>query len=177
LTLQDELVSCGAIRFGSFTLTSGRTSSYYVDVKQATSRPAVLRTLARALAEHMEGADVVAGVELGAVPLVVAVSLETDVPFAILRKAERAHGTGKGIEGAAVDGRRVVVLEDVTTSGGSVADGVERLRSAGATVDRVVTVVDRNEGSRQRLKEADVEFVSLVSSEDLLRRVKEAQSA
>lgn len=176
MSLQDDLVACGALRFGEFTLTSGRTSRYYVDVKKATSRPGVLRRIARTLADRLGDADVLAGVELGAVPLVVAASLETGLPFAVLRKGERAHGTGRGIEGADVKGRRVVVLEDVTTSGGSVADAVERLRAAGATVERVETVVDRGEGAAGRLQALGVRLGALVSSHDLLARV-EAETA
>lgn len=176
MSLQDDLVACGALRFGEFKLTSGRTSRYYVDVKKATSRPDLLRRIARELADRADGADVVAGVELGAVPLVVAVGLEAGLPFAILRKGDRAHGTGQGIEGADVDGRRVLVLEDVTTSGGSVADAVERLRAAGATVDRVETVVDRGEGATERLDDLGVRLGTLVSSKDLLARV-EAETA
>lgn len=176
MSLQDDLVACGALRFGEFTLTSGRKSRYYVDVKQATSRPDLLRTIARAMADRIPDADAVAGVELGAVPIVVAVSLETGLPFAVLRKGDRAHGTGRGIEGADVSGKHVVVLEDVTTSGGSVADAVERLRQAGATVDRVETVVDRGEGAEERLAGLDVRLGALVSSKDLLERV-EAETA
>lgn len=176
MSLQDDLVACGALRFGEFTLTSGRTSRYYVDVKKATSRPDLLRRIARTLADRLDDADLVAGVELGAVPLVVAASLESGLPFAVLRKVERGHGTGRGIEGADVEDRRVVVLEDVTTSGGSVADAVERLRAAGATVERVLTVVDRGEGAAGRLETLDVRLDALVSSQDLLALV-EAETA
>lgn len=176
MSLQDDLVACGALRFGEFQLTSGRTSRYYVDVKQATSRPALLRRIARSLADRLGDAELVAGVELGAVPLLVAVSLEAGVPFAVLRKGERAHGTGRGIEGADVTNRRVLVLEDVTTSGGSVAEAVERLRAEGATVEHVETVVDRGEGAAQRLEELGVRLGALVSSQDLLARV-EAETA
>lgn len=176
MSLQDDLVACGALRFGEFTLTSGRTSRYYVDVKKAASRPDLLRRIARTLADRLDDADVVAGVELGAVPLVVAASLESGLPFALLRKGERAHGTGRGIEGADVKDRRVVILEDVTTSGGSVAEAVERLRAAGATVERVETVVDRGEGAAGRLDAMGVRLGALVSSQDLLARV-EAETA
>jgi orotate phosphoribosyltransferase len=172
LSLQDDLVECGALRFGQFRLTSGATSPYYVDVKKATSRPELLARIADLLGERVAEAEVVAGVELGAVPIVVAVSLATGKPFALLRKGERAHGTGKGIEGTDVSGKTVLVIEDVTTTGGSVADAVGRLRSAGAIVTRVETVVDRGEGARERLEALGVELSALVTAEDLLSRVE-----
>lgn len=172
MSLQDDLVACGAVRFGRFTLTSGRTSPYYVDVKKATSQPVLLRRIAKELAQRVGDAQILAGVELGAVPLVVAVSLETGLPFAILRKGDRAHGTGQGVEGVDVKDRKVLLLEDVTTTGGSVARAAERLREAGATVDRVETVVDRDEGAAERLSKAGLRLGALVTAQDLLSRAE-----
>jgi orotate phosphoribosyltransferase len=172
VTLQDDLVACGAIRFGQFKLTSGKTSTYYVDVKKAMGDPKVLAAIGQALATKTQGADILAGLELGAVPVLVAASLASGKPMAILRKGERAHGTGQGIEGAQVAGRRVLIIEDVTTSGGSVAGVVERLRQAGATVVGVETVVDRNEGSRERLAALKVPLGALVEAKSLLNRVE-----
>lgn len=172
MALQDDLIACGAVRFGQFTLTSGKTSPYYVDVKQATSRPDLLRAIAKDLAPRVAEADVLAGVELGAVPILVALALETGKPFAIIRKHDRPHGTGQGIEGAKVKDKTVLVVEDVTTTGGSVADAVARLRQQGAIVTRVETVVDRDEGGRQRLEALGVELGALVTANDLLARVE-----
>lgn len=174
MELTEDLVACGAIRFGKFTLTSGRTSHYYVDVKAATSRPDVLRSISDAMSVRVGDADVLAGVELGAVPLLVAVSLQTDKPYAIVRKGDRGHGTGRQIEGAPVHERRVVILEDVTTTGGSVAAAVKALRDAGANVDRVETVVDRGEGATQALAKLGVRLSALVDAPTLLRKSEEA---
>lgn len=166
--LREELVACGALKFGDFTLTSGKKSKYYVDVKQATTVPRILRQIADGIAKNVGDAEVLAGVELGAVPILVAVALATDRPYAIIRKGERAHGTGRRIEGPSVQGKRVLVIEDVTTTGSSVVKAVELLRQEGAHVSRVETVVDRGEGGAQALQALDVRLGALVSSQDLL---------
>ncbi len=167
-------MACGALKFGTFTLTSGRTSSYYVDIKQASTQPRLLRQIAKDLAAKVQGVDVLAGVELGAVPILVAAALETNLPFAILRKKAKEHGTGQRIEGVAVTGRRVLLIEDVTTTGKSVAEAVRLVREAGATVDRVETVVDRGEGAAEALRDLGVSLGALVSAGDLLVLAKEA---
>jgi orotate phosphoribosyltransferase len=166
--LRDELVGCGALKFGDFTLTSGKKSKYYVDVKQATTIPRILKQIADSIGAKVGDAEVLAGVELGAVPILVAVALATNKPYAIIRKGERTHGTGKKIEGQSVKGKRVLIIEDVTTTGSSVVKAVELLRQEGAQVGRVETVVDRGEGGSEALRALDVRLGSLVSSQDLL---------
>jgi len=156
-----DLLACGAVRFGSFTLASGQTSDVYVDVKKAWTDPARLRRIAAALAARVGTADRLAGMELGAVPLVVATALEIGLPYLVVRKAAKAHGTQQRFEGDVAAGDRVVVIEDVTTTGGSVVETVELLRAAGAVVDRVVTVVDREAGAAERLHAAGATLVAL----------------
>lgn len=169
MNLGDELVRSGAVRFGEFTLTSGKRSSYYVDVKAASSLPRLLREMARQLAKRVRDEQALAGIELGAVPILAAVALEADLPYAIVRKAGRRHGTGKRIEGQPVQGQRVLVIEDVTTTGHSVLEVVRLLRAEGATVVRVETVVDRGEGAEEALRAEGVSLGALVSSQDLLQ--------
>lgn len=166
--LRDELVRCGAVKFGDFTLTSGKKSKYYVDVKQAITWPAILRQIAAELKPRIKDADMLAGVELGAVPILVAAALETNLPYVIIRKGDRTHGTGKKYEGPSVKGKRVLIIEDVTTSGGSVQKAVDLLRQDGATVARVETVVDRGEGATEALQSVQVRLGALVSAQDLL---------
>ena len=161
------LLDSGAVRFGTFTLTSGRTSDVYVDVKRAATSPERLRRIAEALAARVGPATRLAGLELGAVPLTVATALVTGLPYLLLRKSDRTHGTRSRIEGELAEGDRVVLIEDVTTTGGSSADSVALLRGAGARVDRVVCVVDRAEGARERLAELQVELVALTSLPEL----------
>lgn len=168
MDLTQELVACGALRFGTFTLASGKTSSYYVDIKTASSQPRLLKAMAQSLRPTIGDAEVLAGVELGAVPILVALAIESGLPYVIIRKQAKAHGTGQRVEGAAVKGRRVLIVEDVTTTGKSVLEAVQLLRAEGAIVERVETVVDRGEGATEALAGRDVRLGALVSAPDLL---------
>ncbi len=161
------LTSSGAVRFGNFTLASGQTSDVYVNIKHVWTDPARLARLADALAAHVGNAERLAGMELGAVPLVVATALATGRPYAIVRKQAKAHGTGQRIEGEIPPGARVLILEDVSTTGGSSAETVEVVRAAGGTVDRVVVVVDREGGDRERLHAMGVTLEALVTLAEL----------
>ncbi len=163
----DSLERNEALTFGDFTLTSGKKSHYYVDIKKAVTRPESLRLMVKLILPHVKGCTRIAGVELGAIPLVVALALEAALPYIMIRKSERTHGTGKALEGDLKPGDKVVLVEDVTTTGGSVVKAVLSLREAGAVVDRVVCVVDRGEGADERLMEQGVELIPLVRSEDL----------
>ncbi|AKB77864.1 Orotate phosphoribosyltransferase [Methanosarcina horonobensis HB-1 = JCM 15518] len=174
-TQKQELIAalkaCGAVRYGDFTLASGKKSKYYIDIKKASTDPRTLKIIARQAALRIKEMDVdtVAGVELGGVPLATAVSLETELPLLIVRKSVKDYGTKSRFVGDLKPENRLVMLEDVTTSGGSVKDAIEVVRETGATVKYVITVVDREEGAEEKLKEADVELVPLVSASDLLK--------
>jgi orotate phosphoribosyltransferase len=160
--LIELLKECGAIKFGRFVLTSGAVSDYYVDIKKASTNPVVLKRIAEIMEEYTKDYDILAGMELGAVPLIVALSLETKLPYVIVRKEKREHGTVKQIEGDSVKDKRVLVVEDVTTSGGSVIKTVNILRQNQAKVDEVVVVVDRESGAEEKLKNIDVSLIPLV---------------
>jgi orotate phosphoribosyltransferase len=162
------LRAAGALQFGSFTLTSGKTSSYYVDIKKAVTRPDLLRTIADAMAPYARTADRIAGVELGAVPIAAAVSLATDKPYVMVRKATKEHGTKHDFEGELKPGDRVLFVEDVVTTGGTLRGAIERLRGHGAVVDDCVCVVDREEGGRMLLAEIGVRLHALLSAKDLV---------
>ncbi|MGA8303219.1 MAG: orotate phosphoribosyltransferase [Thermoplasmata archaeon] len=157
------LLDADAVRFGDFTLASGEKSDVYVDVKKAWTDAGRLRTLARALAARVGTEDRLAGMELGAVPLVVAVALETGRPYVVLRKAAKEHGTRQPFEGEIPPGSRVLVIEDVTTTGGSTVRSVEIVRSAGGIVDRALVVLDREHGAAERLSSVGVRLEPLVS--------------
>ncbi|MGI0053540.1 MAG: orotate phosphoribosyltransferase [Thermoplasmata archaeon] len=162
------LQEAGAVRFGHFVLTSGAESDVYVDVKHLWTRPERLRPIAHALVARAVGeVDLLAGMELGAVPLVVAAALETGLPYVVLRKPGRPHGTGRRVEGTVPPGARTVLLEDVATTGGSLADSVEVLRAEGARVDRAVCVVDRQQGGAERLRALGVRLESLATLAEL----------
>jgi len=167
--LIDLLKNCNAIKFGRFVLTSGAVSDYYVDIKKASTKPEILKKIVEQMAEYTEGYDFIAGMELGAVPLVVALSLETNIPYVIIRKDKRNHGTGKQIEGEDITNKRVLVIEDVTTSGNSVVKAINAIRTNKGLVDEVIVVVDRESGAEKKLNELDVSFIPLISSSDFLK--------
>lgn len=164
------LKECGAIQFGRFVLTSGAVSDYYIDIKKASTNPKILKKIAEAMAEYTEGYDLLAGMELGAVPLVVALSLETNIPYVIIRKEKREHGSSKQIEGGEVKGKRVLVIEDVTTSGGSVIKTIKIIRENQGIVDEVLAVVDRESGAEEKLQGLDISFIPLLSVSDILKK-------
>jgi len=170
--LERALKECGALIYGSFTLSSGKESAYYIDIKSASTDPGVLRLIAREMADLLRGermeCERLAGVVLGSVPLAVALSLETGIPYVMVRKGKRDHGTGREIEGPLRPGDRVVVVEDVVTSAQSLAEAVATLRAAGAVVEKVIAVVDREGGGRERLEKLGLEFFPLLTASQLL---------
>lgn len=156
------------MQFGDFRLTSGRRSKFYVNLKLAATRPQILKRIASEMAKLLpDKAEVIAGMELGAVPLAVALSLKTGLPYVMIRKSERVHGTGSRIEGELLG--NVIVVEDVATSGGSLVDAVEVIRRAGGTVERAIVVVDREEGADEALRAVDIELLPLVRIGSLLQ--------
>jgi orotate phosphoribosyltransferase len=165
--LIDALRAAEAVRFGEFELSHGGTSEYYVDKYVFETDPHCLELIAEAFAEQV-GDSKLAGVALGAVPLVAATAVETGNPYVIVRKKAKEYGTGNQIEGEFEAGEEVVVLEDIATTGQSAIDAVEALRDAGAVVDRVLVVVDREEGARENLAEHDIELESLLTASELL---------
>jgi orotate phosphoribosyltransferase len=156
-----------AVRFGEFELAHGGTSEYYVDKYVFETDPACLSAIADAFATRL-GAETLAGVALGAVPLAAATSVAADRGYVIVRKETKSYGTGNRIEGDLADGEQVVVLEDITTTGQSALDAVRALRDAGGSVERVLVVVDREEGARERLAEQGVELEALLTASELL---------
>jgi len=156
-----------AVRFGEFELSHGGTSDYYVDKYLFETDPRCLELIAEAFAERV-GETRLAGVALGAVPLVAATSVATGSPYVIVRKKTKEYGTANRVEGRFEEGEEVVVLEDIATTGQSAVDAVEALREAGAVVNRVLVVVDREEGARGLLADHDVELESLLTASALL---------
>ena len=166
--LRDALISCGAVRFGQFKLASGATSDYYVDIKRASTDPKVLRLMGEGLAARLGSAQRIAGMELGAVPLAAAAALASGVPFLMVRKKAKDYGTAGRLEGPFAPGEEAVVVEDVTTSGGSSVEAVKALREAGLRVAKVVTVVDREAGAAKAFADLGVAFEALVTAKQLL---------
>lgn len=171
-----DLLRTMSVRHGHFVLASGRTSDFFVDCK-----PAVLTAKGHHLVgelmldalRHLPQCDLVAGVALGGCPLASAVSLMSHIrgrPMSALyvRKAAKDHGTQRLVEGSLEPGAKVVMLEDVITSGGSTLKAIEVLRAAGAEVVGVVVLVDRLEGGVEAIRRSGYEVVAIYTKNDFL---------
>ena len=173
--MRDELLGLlkkYAYKKGDFTLSAGKKSDHYVNCKPVTLTGRGL-TLTSLLMLKEVNTSIVGGLTLGADPLVSGVALVSAldsrlVNALIVRKEPKGHGTQAWIEGLLPkEGSRVTVLEDVTTTGGSSLKAVEKLRDAGFVVERVVTLVDRQEGAYDLMKDNNLELVSIFTLEDL----------
>ena len=157
---------------GDFVLRSGRRSRYYLDKYRFETRPDLLRALGERIAakarEEEPDAALLAGPELGAVALAASASLESGLPFLIVRKQAKGYGTGHLLEGVFRPGEIVCLVEDVVTSGGAAADAVEALRRAELECRTAVCVVDREEGGSEALAALGVRLVPLFRARQLL---------
>jgi orotate phosphoribosyltransferase len=167
--LIDELIRLKAVEFGDFTLASGKKSDYYVNIKRATTQTSFLKLVSRHMTPLASGADKIAGVALGAVPLAVALALEVNLPFAIVRKEKKEHGTKATIEGSIKEGERVIFVEDVTTTANTLKNAILTVRDMGGVVEKALCVVDRREGASENLNGIGVELVPLVTADELRR--------
>lgn len=153
---------------GSFILRSGVVSSEYFDKYRFEADPVLLGDLASELAPLVPAnVDLLAGLELGGIPIVAVLAQATGHPTRFVRKEAKTYGTCKQAEGGDLAGFRVCLVEDVITSGGAVLDAAEALRREGATVDTVVCVIDREAGGRDNLAAIGVEVRALFTKADL----------
>jgi orotate phosphoribosyltransferase len=161
------------LQFGEFTLASGAKSDYYIDIKKASTNPKVLLLISKLMAERIKDrgieADRIAGVVLGSIPLATALSLATGIPYVMVRKEKKDHGTSKLIEGDLFPGDKVLVVEDVITTAGSSIQAIATLRENGADVRNIFSVIDREGGGRENLARAGVALDSLVKGSELLK--------
>ena len=147
---------------GEFVLSSGQTSQYYFDKYLFETQPDLLRDVARLLAHALPPETArLAGPALGGVPLATAVALETGIPFVIVRPEAKAYGTARTIEGRIAPRDRVVVLEDVVTTGGQAVRAARTVEAAGGQVILILAVVDRSEGGREGVEGAGYRFEAL----------------
>ena len=161
---------------GDFLLRSGKRSRYYLDKYRFETRPELLRPLgeriAAAVREHAGDATRLAAPELGAVALATAASLESGLPFLIVRKEAKEYGTANRLEGPYEAGECVCLVEDVVTSGGALLESVAALREAGLVVNTAVCVVDREEGGADALARQAVRLRPLFRAGELLAHAK-----
>ncbi len=163
-----DAVAAAALLRGDFTLRSGRKSKYYLDKYLFEAQPAILGELGRRFAKRaLPDTTRVAGAELGGVALAAAASLAGGLPFVIIRNAKKDYGTQKMYEGRIEAGDRILLLEDIATTGGQVLEAAKVLSEAGATVTRIVATIDRQEGARENIEKAGYVFEALLTKADL----------
>ena len=152
---------------GTFTLRSGQVSTTYFDKYLFEADPSLLAAVAQAVVPLIPAeTEVLAGLELGGVPVATALSLTTGLPVAFVRKEAKRYGTAKLAEGADIDGRRVLIVEDIVTTGGQVVLSARDLQERGALLVAALCVIDRSGGAHQ-LADAGLELLSLFTAEDL----------
>jgi orotate phosphoribosyltransferase len=153
---------------GTFTLRSGQVSSTYFDKYLFEADPGLLSEVAEHAARLIpEDIEVLAGLELGGIPVATALSLVTGLPVAFVRKKAKAYGTAKLAEGAEIADRRVLIVEDVITTGGQVALSTEDLRAGGARIGSVLCIIDRSGGIHPQLDALGCTVISLLTGEEL----------
>ena len=164
-----EQIADVALLHGNFTLRSGRTSNYYLDKYLFSTRPEILEPLGRMFAQLIDttATDRLAGAELGGIPLVTAASLATGLPAIFVRNKKKDYGTSKQIEGKIKKGDRLILLEDIATTGGQILEAAQTLEQLGANIVKVIAVIDRSEGARQNIENAGYTFESLFTKQDL----------
>ncbi len=160
--LISKMIKVGALKFGKFKLSSGRESNVYVDIKLASTYPDLLEIISSMLCEIAKKYefDKIACIELGGVPIAVATSLKLKKPLVIFRKEIKGHGVRSDRIGEIKFAERILIIEDVVTTGKSVTSIVKRVKDAGGMVAGIIAVVDREEG--------DVSVESLVKLKELI---------
>ena len=161
----------GAIKYGDFTLSSGKKSSYYFDGRLLSLDPEGAHLIAQALLPILQqaGAQAVGGTTLGADPIVTAVALASylagdPMPAFIVRKESKGHGTKQNIEGPLLPGSKVAIVDDVCTTGGSLFHAIQAAEEAGCTVVKVVSLLDRNEGGSEEMRKRGYDFSALLAA-------------
>jgi orotate phosphoribosyltransferase len=153
---------------GSFVLRSGRTTDEYFDKYQFEADPALLSELAEAMVPLIPaGTEVLAGLEMGGIPVVTALGQRTGLPCAFVRKEAKRYGTARLAEGAEVAGRQVLIIEDVVTSAGQIAISAGQLRELGASIGDALCVIDRQEGGAAALASRQIRLHALITREAL----------
>jgi orotate phosphoribosyltransferase len=164
------LFEIGAVRFGEFTLHSGKISPIYVDLRLLASFPSALRQAAAVYKSILETMtfDLLAATPLAGLPIGTAISLEMNLPLVYARPSAKGYGTGKRIEGKWAVGQRAVMVDDLITSGDSLLQGMVMLESAGLRVSEAVVLLDREQGGREMLQSKGYRLTSAMTLDEML---------
>ena len=161
-------ISETAVLHGEFTLRSGRASTWYIDKYLFTTQPDILASLGALFAEKIpQETTLLAGAELGGIPLVTTAAMATNLPCIFIRNQKKNYGTSQQLEGNLEPSDCVVIVEDVATTGGQVLEAAETIQDSGATVSTIIAVIDRCEGARENIEAAGFVFESLFTTADL----------
>ena len=153
---------------GDFTLRSGKKSKYYMDKYLFETCPDILKALGEEFAEYAtESVNMIAGAELGGVALAASTAMATGKNWVIIRNSKKDYGTGKMVEGKLGAGDRVLLVEDIATTGGQVIEAAKIIEEAGASVEAIVAVIDRRQGAEENITGAGYKFERLITKEDL----------
>jgi uridine monophosphate synthetase len=168
--LADGLLEAGCIKFGRFTLKSGLNSPIYIDLRQLVSFTRLLEEVARAYLPILRklSFDRLAGLPYAALPIATCISLLDNWPMIYPRKEAKTYGTKAEIEGVYAAGERVVIIDDLATTGGSKIEAIEKLASAGLIVTDVVVLIDRQSGASEELAKAGFHLHSVLTLSELL---------
>ncbi len=168
-----DLIRENALKFGEFTLASGKKASYYLDCRQVTLDAAGARHIGEGMLDLLgdDLPNLVGGMAIGADPITAAILTLAGVRGeklrgVMVRKEPKGHGTGKHVEGPFHEGERLVIVEDVVTTGGSSLKAIEHCEAVGLKVDRVLAIIDRMEGGREAFAEKGYELTTLFTVQD-----------
>jgi uridine monophosphate synthetase len=169
-SLADGLLSAGCVKFGDFTLKSGLKSPIYIDLRQIITYPKLLADVAQAYLPIVSSLQFsrIAGLPYAAIPIATAISLAGNYPMIYPRKEAKSYGTKAEIEGGYHAGERVVVIDDLATTGGSKFEAIEKLTGAGLVVKDVVVLIDRQSGAKESLAQAGYSMYAVLTISQLL---------
>lgn len=159
-----------ALLHGTFTLRSGNTSDVYFDKYKFESNPKLLSRITRAMIPLIPpNTDVLAGLEMGGIPIATLLSHQTNIPTAFIRKEPKQYGTCKYAEGTDLEHKRIILIEDVVSSGGAIIDAVHKLREDNIDVHTALCVLDRETGGSEALAKEGVTLISLFTASEMQR--------
>ena len=153
---------------GDFLLRSGKRSKYYMDKYLFETQPDILKALGTEFCKHLtDDVTLIAGAELGGVALAAATAMEANLPWIIVRNSKKDYGTSKMVEGVLKEGDVVLLVEDIVTTAGQILEAAKIITDAGATVKKIVCVIDRKQGGRENTEAAGYTFDSIITKDDL----------
>ena len=149
-----SLYKIGAIKFGHYTLKSGRSSTVYLDLRQIISYPAILSAVSESIWQKAQDThfNVICGVPYTALSIATCISLQHNVPMIMRRKEKKSYGTQKQIEGVFESGQHCLIIEDVVTTGGSILETADDIEAVGLNITDVVALIDREQHGKEQLK-------------------------